>query len=169
MCPRRTKPYGTPLHLPQGIDHELKRACEDVISSCADAVCRPLRVWLERVAQHGAAPNAQPLASQAWASETAVSALVAGFRDACLRDLRASVARLRLYLEEDRTVAVLVKHAQERIVDEYAELRRVVWSEYEGSVRGEVSSEEKLRALLDDACGAGDGDDSARVGTSTAV
>ncbi|GJE92841.1 Sec34 domain-containing protein [Phanerochaete sordida] len=136
-----------------GVDHELKRACEDVIASCADTVCMALRVWLERVSQHNAQPQKQPLAAQAWASEPAVSALVSGFREACLRDLRAAVTRLKLYLEEDRTVAVLVKHVQERIVDEYAEFRRVIWSEYSGPVRSEVSNEEVLRALLQEACG----------------
>ncbi|KIP09466.1 hypothetical protein PHLGIDRAFT_67633 [Phlebiopsis gigantea 11061_1 CR5-6] len=149
-----------------GIDHELKRACEDVITACADAVCTPLRVWLERVAQHHALPQGPPLMSQPWAADAAVTALVAGFREACLRDLRAAVTRLRLYLEEDRTVAVLVKHVQERIVDEYAEFRRVVWSEYQGPVRSEVHNEEVLRTLLQDACGV-EAEVRAEAGTST--
>ena len=152
-------------HYPQGIDHELKRACEDVIASCADTVCKPLRFWLERVAQHNALPQHPPLAAQGWASDAAVSALLTGFREACLRDLRAAVARLKLYLEEERTVAVLVKHVQERVVDEYAEFRRVVWAEYDGPVRGEVSNEESLRALLQEACDA-DSDASTPAGAS---
>ncbi|EKM54776.1 uncharacterized protein PHACADRAFT_197206 [Phanerochaete carnosa HHB-10118-sp] len=149
-----------------GIDHELKRSCEDVITSCADTVCRSLRVWLERVSQHNALPQKQPLTAQAWAAEAAVSALVSGFREACLRDLRAAVARLKLYLEEDRTVAVLMKHVQERIVDEYAEFRRLVWSEYDGPVRSEVSNEEPLRALLQEACGS-DTETAVEAGAST--
>lgn len=152
----------------QGIDHELKRACEDVIASCADTVCRPLRFWLERVAQHNAAPQKQPLATQPWASEAAASALITGFREACLRDLRAAVARLKLYLEEDRTVAVLVKHVQERIVDEYAEFRRVVWMEYEGPVRSEVLNEEALRTLMQEACG-GDTTDAPQAEPSSSI
>ena len=139
-----------------------------MITACADAVCTPLRVWLERVAQHHVLPQGPPLTSQPWAADTAVAALVAGFREACLRDLRAAVTRLRLYLEEDRTVAVLVKHVQERIVDEYAEFRRVVWSEYEGPVRSEVSNEEVLRTLLQEACGV-EAEVRPEAGTSTAT
>lgn len=149
----------------QGIDHELKRSCEDVIASCADTVCKPLRFWLERVSQHNASPQKQALTSQTWASEAAVSALIGEFKEACLRDLRSAVARLKLYLEEDRTVAVLVKHVQERIVDEYAEFRRVVWSEYSGPVRSEVNNEEALRTLLQEACGS-DAENTAEAGTS---
>lgn len=73
------------------------------------------------------------------------------------------MTRLKLYLEEDRTVAVLVRHVQDRIVDEYAEFRRVVWSEYDGPVRNEVNSEGVLRTLLQDACGM----EQAEAGAST--
>lgn len=151
----------------QGIDHELKRACEEVIASCADAVCRPIRAWLERVAQFrgdaaaggagakdgGVGTAAEPLAAQPWASRPAAAALVVAFNEACHRDLRSAVARLKLYLEDERTVNVLVKHAQERIVDEYAEFRALVWGTYGEQMKGEVLSEDALRALLLVVCG----------------
>lgn len=104
--------------------------------------------------------------TQSWASDAAISALVTGFKEACLRDLRPAVTRLKLYLEEDRTVAVLVKHIQERIIDEYAEFRRVVWNECQGPVRGEVHNEGVLRTLLQDACGV-EPEIQAEAGTST--
>lgn len=123
-----------------------------MIASCADAVCRPLRTWLERVAQYHASGSHEPLASQDWASPAAASGLLTGFREACHRDLRAAVARLGLYLEDDRTVNVLVKHAQEKIIDEYGEFRRVMWSEYGEQISGTVSSDDALRALLKEIC-----------------
>lgn len=43
------------------------------------------------------------------------------------------MARLRLYLEDDRTVGILVGHVMDRIVDEYAALREVVWNMYMGA------------------------------------
>ncbi|KAF7790075.1 hypothetical protein EIP86_001025 [Pleurotus ostreatoroseus] len=150
-----------------GIDHELKRACEDVIASCADAVCRPLRAWLERVAQYHAAGPQEPLAAQDWASPAAATGLLAGFREACHRDLRAAVARLGLYLEDDRTVSVLVKHAQERIVDEYGEFRRVVWGEYGEKVSGMVSGDEELRALLREVCEESEGSNTHAEGSDS--
>ncbi|KAH9949100.1 Sec34-like family-domain-containing protein [Amylocystis lapponica] len=143
-----------------GIDHELRHACEDVIASCAEPLCGPLRTWSERVRsfntsaspQASASASAQTVTSQAWATQAALSALLAGFREACARDLRGAVGRLRLYLEDDRTVSVLLKHVQDRVVDEYAVFRRLVWEMYGGAVRAEVGSEQDVRALLRGLC-----------------
>ena len=150
----------------QGIDHELKRACEEVIAACADAVCRPIRAWLERVAQFRAdssappgakepesQPQPQTLAAQPWAPQPAAAALIVASNEACHRDLRSAVARLKLYLEDERTVNVLVKHAQERIVDEYGEFRALVWNSYDEQLKREVLGEDALRALLLVVCG----------------
>lgn len=80
--------------------------------------------------------------------------VVLGFTEACHRDLRSAVTKLSLYLEDDRTVAVLVKHAQERIVDEYLEFRRVVWSTAVGTeAQSGILTEEAVRTLLYDVCG----------------
>ncbi|CAL1706078.1 unnamed protein product [Somion occarium] len=134
-----------------GIDHDLKQACEDVITSCADTVCNPLRLWLDRVTTFRALSK-QPLESQEWASPSAVQDVLKSMQEACQRDLRAAVARLRLYLEDDRTVNVLLKHVQDRIVDEYAEFRQVIAKEYGGRLNNELWSDEGLRIVLHDVC-----------------
>ena len=138
----------------QGIDHDLKQACEDVITSSADTVVKPLRTWLDRVTSFRGLPSSQkqPLDSQDWASLPAVQGVLQSFQEVCHRDLHSSVARLRLYLEDDRTVHVLLKHVQDRIVEEYAEFSEVVGKEYSGSLRNELWSEEGLRVLLHDIC-----------------
>lgn len=135
----------------QGIDHELRRSCEDVITACADSVCKPLRSWLtDRVSATGGAPVAPP-------SSPPPQEVVSAFTEACHRDLRAAVMKMRLYLEDDRTVAVLVKHAQERIVDEYLEFRREVWSATVGTeAQSGILSEDAVRSLLVDVCGSSD-------------
>lgn len=74
------------------------------------------------------------------------------FQETCQRDLHLSVARLRLYLEDDRTVHVLLKHVQDRIAEEYAEFSEVVGKEYGGALKNELWSEEGLRVLLHDVC-----------------
>lgn len=48
------------------------------------------------------------------------------FRLSCHRDLRSAVARMRLYLEDDRTVNVLLSHVQDKIIDEYSDFMQVV-------------------------------------------
>lgn len=73
------------------------------------------------------------------------------FKMGCHRDLRASVARMRLYLEDDRTVLVLLSHVQEKIVDEYVEFKQVVSERAKGS---EVSlmSVQELKDFLKGIC-----------------
>lgn len=135
----------------QGIDHELRQACEDVISFCADTVCKPLRAWQnERISPPGSSqPSAPPPTIQP-------QQVLSEFTVACHRDLRAAVAKLGLYLEDDRTVAVLVKHTQERIVDEYMEFRRDVWSTAVGTeAQTGIMNEDSVRALLSEVCGSG--------------
>lgn len=136
----------------QGIDNELKGACEDAISTCADTVCKHIRAYLELVARHHSSGEKEPLTGEQWGSQKAVEDLIAGFVELCHRDLRNAVARLRLYLEDDRTVNVLVKHAQETIIDEYGEFRRVVWTEYGEALSGAVYNDEAVRALLREVC-----------------
>jgi hypothetical protein len=45
------------------------------------------------------------------------------FRTACARDLRASLARIRLYVPDGRTASVLVQHARGRVEDAYSAFR----------------------------------------------
>jgi hypothetical protein len=71
---------------------------------------------------------------------------------ACERDLRADVARLRLFLEDDRTVGVLVGHVMDRIVDDYANFREVVWNMYMGALRDVLFSTLALRENLKAIC-----------------
>ncbi|KAI0784704.1 Sec34-like family-domain-containing protein [Abortiporus biennis] len=126
-----------------GIDHELKRACEDVIASCSDGVCKPLRSFLASTPV-GTTTNTQTLASS-------VSSVFNAFQESIQRDLHSSVTRLRLYLEDDRTVGVLVKHVQDRILDEYVEFREVVTKVGSGQI-GNIADEESISMLLQSVC-----------------
>jgi len=125
----------------QGIDQEVKNACEDVIFGCANLVCAGVRHWMDSVSANPNQPT--PSASVASMDET--------FKMGCHRDLRASVARMRLYLEDDRTVLVLLSHVQEKIVDEYVEFKQVVSERAKGS---EVSlmSVQELKDFLKGIC-----------------
>lgn len=132
----------------QGIDHELKRACEDIIFLCSDQICFPLRQWTQRVQSHlnTPKPNTDTF------TQEAAQKLHEDFYLACERDLRSNVARLRLYLEDDRTVGVLVGHVMDRIVDEYSDYREVVWKFYAGALREVLFSTPVVRANLKAVC-----------------
>jgi hypothetical protein len=94
-----------------------------------------------------------PLAAQEWSNQSAAEALDKQFRNTCESELRANVVRLRLYLEDSRTVGVLVQHVQERIMEEYEVFREVVGGMYAGVLREVVLSRVGLRTVLLDICG----------------
>ena len=125
----------------QGIDQEVKKACEDVIFGCANLVCAGVRHWIDTAPAN---PNQQtPRENIASMDET--------FKMGCHRDLRASVARMRLYLEDDRTVLVLLSHVQEKIIDEYVDFRQAVGERSKGSEASLMSTQE-LKGFLKNIC-----------------
>ncbi|EIN11167.1 Sec34-domain-containing protein [Punctularia strigosozonata HHB-11173 SS5] len=138
----------TSLGSTQGIDKELQRACEEVIFHCAEPICAPLRNWLDRARMYNQQKHEAPLISQDWATQPRAEELESHFRLACERDLRAAVIRMKLYLEDERTVGVLVVHAQERIVDEYVGFAEMVGTLYPGDMRSKLMSVEELKGML---------------------
>ncbi|KAF9227177.1 Sec34-domain-containing protein [Gyrodon lividus] len=144
------------------IDQDLKRACQNLIMLCAKAPCDPLREWVDRVrafsTSRGASPLTNepglvpPLTEQDWARQSAAEDLHAKFLESCERDLRAAVTKLRLYLENNRTVSVLVTHVKEAVVDGYMGYRDAVWNMYAGALKGILLSEERLKERLSSIC-----------------
>lgn len=151
-----------PTSIPQEIDQDLKRACQNLISLCAKTPCEPLQEWVDRVrafnTSRTVAPQTNPpgpvplLTEQDWARQSAAEALHAKFVESCERDLRAAVTKLRLYLEDNRTVSVLLTHVTEAVVDGYMGYRDVVWDMYAGALKGGVFSERSLKERLSAIC-----------------
>lgn len=142
------------------IDQDLKRACQNVISLCSKPLCKPLREWVDRVRAFNASrsvsshPN-QPkplLTEQPWAAQSVADELHGKFVEACERDLRISVTRMKLYLEDNRTVSILLAHLEEAIVDGYMAYRDTVWNMYAGALKRTVFSEESLKQSLTVIC-----------------
>jgi len=122
----------------QGIDQDLKRACETVISTTSEPLCAPLRAFTGRPAS---------------AAEAAV--LDDAFRSACARDLRASMSRIRLYVPEVRTASILVQHARGRVQDAYSAFRlaaRQVGARV-GPGQNGLLDDEALEKMLQEVCG----------------
>lgn len=97
-----------------------------------------MRHWIDN------APNQQT-------SSTNVTSLDESFKMGCHRDLRASVARMRLYLEDDRTVLVLLSHVQEKIIDEYVDFKHTASERSKGSEASLMSTRE-LKGFLKNIC-----------------
>lgn len=151
-----------PFPIPQEIDQNLKRACQNLISLCAKGPCEPLQEWVGRVRAFNTSRTVTPLTDppepvpllteQDWARQSAAEDLHAKFVESCERDLRAAVTKLRLYLEDNRTVSVLLTHVKEAVVDGYMGYREVVWNMYAGTLKGVVYSEGSLKERLSVIC-----------------
>lgn len=157
------------------VDQGLKRTCEEVIGLCADAPARPLREWAARVRAYtnpstsstsdpgqaevkanvkgigeGMLPAA--FATQEWAALAAVEALDDAFRASCESALRAAAARVALYLEEPRTVSVLLAHVRERVTGDYANFAEVAKGLHGVKVSGKLMGSGECTALIRRAC-----------------
>ncbi|KAJ7057953.1 Sec34-like family-domain-containing protein [Mycena amicta] len=135
-----------------GIDHDLKRVCEEVIATCAAPLCDPLRSWLEQVDTHNAlrAASGSAKATPESLAQPAAEALERGFRTACTSDLTAATTRVRLYLGGSAAGSgdVLLAHVRERAAEEYARFRDAVNGMYPGGMRGIVLEQGEVKALL---------------------
>ncbi|KAI9437455.1 Sec34-like family-domain-containing protein [Lactarius indigo] len=122
----------------RGIDQDLKRACETVISTASEPLCAPLRAFTGRPAS---------------AAEAAV--LDEAFRSACARDLRASLLRIRLYVPDVRTANVLVNHARGRVEDAYSAFRLAARQVGARAGTGQTGllDNESLEKILQEVCG----------------
>jgi hypothetical protein len=76
------------------------------------------------------------------------------FRTACASDLRSNLARVRLYVSDARTAAVLVQHAVDRVEDAYGAFRLAA-RQVGARVVGEngVMDDEVLKRLMKEVCG----------------
>jgi len=126
------------INVRHGIDRELKKACEDVISGCANAVCKTIRDWTNSQSQKSPSPSA-----------AVIEEMDQNFRLSCHRDLRSAMLQMRLYLEDDRTVHVLLLHVRDKIVDEYTDFRQMV---ADRSGEADLLSVSGLKDMLKEIC-----------------
>ena len=150
------------------IDQNLRKACEDVIASCSQPICEPLDAWVNSL--KGPIPSVgvpatagPPTALPTSTAQPHVDILLSSapqthlhFLEAVQRDLRSSVARVRLYLEDERTVRVLLEHVVERVGTAYELFGDALLGMKRaglGSGDIEVMGSSALRDVLRDVCG----------------
>ncbi|KAI0332278.1 Sec34-domain-containing protein [Cubamyces sp. BRFM 1775] len=146
------------------IDQLLKKACEDVIKAGADSVSGSLRSWAERVRLTYAldndpvGPDGQPelprlnyAQTRSWAGAGSALASIDGIPYGLECQSHDASMRLRLYIEDERTVEVLLKHMEDRIVDDWMYFRDITWNLYNGATRDKTPTEKMLRDMIVDA------------------
>ena len=62
-----------------------------------------------------------------------------------LSEAHSVAMRLRLYIEDERTVGVLLKHVQDKIVDDWMNFRDLVCNMYNGALRSKAPTEGSIR------------------------
>jgi len=111
------------------LDRALKRTCEDLIRDAARELVRPVRAFLDRCTAFLSAspaggvetgPAGKDLPGQTWASSEAVGRLHAEFTGEVAGKAGAVVAKLRAYLDQEKTVAVLVPPLLGEVVETYS-------------------------------------------------
>jgi hypothetical protein len=163
------------------IDKTLRKGCEDVITACSYPICDPLDMWVNQVdttsgpitraglptSADASSSSTQDL-SRSNATTTNLDAILSSashaqtqFFEALQRDLRPSVSKVRLYLDDARTVKVLLGHVVSRIEVMYERFGGAMFSvkkDMVGSVEDEqveILSSLGLREVLREVCGDG--------------
>jgi hypothetical protein len=111
----------------QDLDRTLKSVCEDLIAHATSSSTAPLRPFLSQTANYlssvppsttssssSASAPAIDLSSQPFATPSAVLALHEDLKVTMTREVQAWIRKLRVYLEDDKAVEVLIPPMQVR-------------------------------------------------------
>jgi conserved oligomeric Golgi complex subunit 3 len=145
----------------QGIDRDLTDACEDLISRCADAASQPVRTFIDRCAVFRASresaisdtsPTSFSLPKQDFATPTNVMQVDKDFRASCNKEMTAWLARLQIYLEDSKTVSILVAPLKAKVVQSYGSFRDLVGTEFPHELVDDLPSPMDFWSFVDRLC-----------------
>lgn len=135
-----------------------------MIKTAADAVSGSTRSWAERLRMVYSLDN-EPLPQgkddlprmnysleRHWSGADAAVGIINDIPYTLERQTNEVVVRLQLYIEDERTVEVLVKHIQELIVDNWMYWRETTWNLYNGEIRDKIPTEEMFREHVVNGC-----------------
>lgn len=97
--------------LVQDLDTALKKACEDLITSTSLRLTASIQSFLDRCTSFLSSPSStgpRDLPSQDWATSEQVLKLHEEFQEGLEREMKGVSDKMRLYLEEEKTVGVLL-------------------------------------------------------------
>ncbi|GJJ06414.1 hypothetical protein Clacol_000605 [Clathrus columnatus] len=106
------------------IDNDLKSTCDKFIFRCAENAVMPLRTFLE----HSNTPR--PSKDDVFAQPPKVIQLYEDFCKTCGHTINASLELLNMYLQDERTVRLLMIPIKTKIMEVYNSFQDVVGKEY---------------------------------------
>ncbi|KAI3426341.1 hypothetical protein D9Q98_008714 [Chlorella vulgaris] len=138
------------------LERALKSTCESYIMHVTKLTVEPLlsfitKVTAARVAAQQAGGTAKPLREQAFAVPERVAELVGRVREALHTALPAAVAKMKLYLSNPSTHAILFKPVKSNVAEAHGQIAALLESEYPGDEAAAIglTSSDELAALLD--------------------
>lgn len=100
----------------QEVDRELKRVCEEAIELCRDRATESLRAFTDRAVRYVNAKrnnsSAPDLSIQTWATSETVKTIAERFEQECQQTVAKWISDLKLYLQDEATVRVLLPPLQ---------------------------------------------------------
>ncbi|GAA5916133.1 hypothetical protein JCM5296_007314 [Sporobolomyces johnsonii] len=137
------------------LDAALRKACEDLISSTSRALTASLRAFLDRCTSFLSSPlpasSPRDLPAQAWASPDEVLKLHEAFQGEVEERVAGVRAKMKLYLEEDKTVQVLLPPLLEEVVETYTTFYNLTRSEYGFATSSSLIAPSAVKEKLDKA------------------
>lgn len=132
------------------LDAALKAACETLISQCVSVPTAPITQFLEKAEAYLAshAGEKSGLESETWGSPSAVQTLADEFRKATTEELQRWQQQLRLYLQDEETVKILMPPAQAGVVETYAQFHDFIRRHYDFSTAAALPTPSSVAAQL---------------------
>ncbi|KAI5477958.1 Golgi complex component Cog3 [Pseudohyphozyma bogoriensis] len=113
------------------LDKTLKEACESLISDSSATIALPIRAFLDKCTTYLSSPTGKDLPSQLWATSEAVIKLHEEFQATLEAQAGEVVGKLKVYLNDRKTIGVLLPPLLEEIVDTYSTYYNLIRSEYD--------------------------------------
>ncbi|GAA5941713.1 hypothetical protein JCM1841_005161 [Sporobolomyces salmonicolor] len=135
------------------LDAALRKGCEELISSTSRALTASLRAFLDRCTSFLSSPlpssSPRDLSAQAWASPEEVLKLHEAFQGEVEERVAGVRAKMKLYLEEERTVRVLLPPLLEDVVETYTTFYNLTRSEYGFATSSSLIAPSAVKEKLD--------------------
>ncbi|BGP34343.1 Golgi transport complex subunit 3 [Rhodotorula toruloides] len=144
------------------LDLALKKACEELIAHLALTLTSEIRAFLDRCTAFLSQPspssstNSRDLPAQPFSTPTEVLRLHESFASQIHQRAESVVGRIRTWLEEDKTVSVLVGPLWDEVGESYTTFHNLVRSEYGFETSSSLTSPDEILARVK-AAGQGQG------------
>ncbi|KAM0786692.1 hypothetical protein ACM66B_002137 [Microbotryomycetes sp. NB124-2] len=133
------------------LDGALKRSCEELIADTSSLVALDVKQFLDKCSTFLSSPNGQELSAQTWATPDQVLKLYEAFQGAFKLKVGDIVGKMWLYLNDEKTVGVLLPPLLDEIVETYSTFFNLIRSEYPFDTSSSLAQPSSMKQALEQA------------------